>query len=117
MYLDVQVNAEWLCTMLDTGASHNFLGLDQVQRIRGQGEVIQFTFKAINSDPFQGWGIAWGTLRIRKWCDEVSLTVVNLDDLELILGMEFFRQLDVATFLQTRSIYLKGDGTTTFNMG
>lgn len=39
MYMDVVVNGERLYALLDTGASHNFLRIDQVQRIEVQGEA------------------------------------------------------------------------------
>lgn len=91
--------------MPDTGASHNFLGRDQVQHRGVQGEVTQFAFKTINFDPIPTWGMAWGTLRIEKWCDEVKFTIVNLVD----LGHGIFCASRCNDLPADRSICLKGN--------
>jgi hypothetical protein len=80
-------------TMVDSGATHNFLREDMVQRLGLQPEPTQTTFKTINAGVERVIGVAKDiSLKLGDWCRRTSFTIVPMDNFEVVLGQEFMRK-------------------------
>ncbi|XP_070004238.1 uncharacterized protein [Nicotiana sylvestris] len=95
MFIEMKVNGKPIRAMIDTGATHNYLASTQVERLglvvgKGRGSV-----KAINSPPHPVGGIAKEVpVMLGPYEGKFNLRVVIIDDFELIVGLEFLRQIN-----------------------
>ncbi|XP_070004762.1 uncharacterized protein [Nicotiana sylvestris] len=93
MFVKMKVNGKPIRAMIDTGATHNYLALTQVEHLglvvgKGRGRV-----KAINSPSQPVGGIAKEVLlKLGPYKGKFNLRVVIIDDFELIVWLEFLRQ-------------------------
>lgn len=90
MYVMVRVNGVEVRAMLDTGATNNFLSEKVVKSLGLKVTQSTCKLKAVNSRASKVEGTTMVTLGIGSWEGECNLTIVSLDDFELILGIEFF---------------------------
>ena len=90
LYVDAKINGKPTRTMIDSGASHNFVSVDEVQRlglkvVDGGGSI-----KAVNSAAQRIRGVARGVkTTLGMWQGHLDFSVVPMDDYKVILGMEF----------------------------
>lgn len=76
--------------MVDTGATHNFISGEEAKRLGLQLAKDTSKMKAVNSEARPIHGVAKDVeLRIGGWKGTTFLSVVPLDDFQVILGMEF----------------------------
>jgi hypothetical protein len=72
-------------TMVDSGATHNFLREDMLQRLGLQPKPMQTNFKAVNSGEERVIGVAKDVpLKLGDWCERTSFTIVPMDDFEVV---------------------------------
>ncbi|XP_075104870.1 uncharacterized protein LOC142178951 [Nicotiana tabacum] len=89
----MRVNGKPIRVMIDTGATHNYLASTQVERLslvvgKDRGRV-----KAIKSPHQQVDGIAKEVpVKLGPYEGKFNMRMVIIDDLELIVGLEFLRQ-------------------------
>ena len=76
--------------MLDTGATANFLALHKVSCLGLEVTVVGNNMKAINAASVGVQGVTICSLRVGAWEKQAKLTVMPLNDSDLILGMELF---------------------------
>ncbi|KAK8595493.1 hypothetical protein V6N13_016860 [Hibiscus sabdariffa] len=76
LYADVTVNGKATRAMLDTGASHNFVSIDEADRLGLKATGAKGAVKAI----------------VGTWSGRMNYTIVPMDDFKVILGLEFFNQ-------------------------
>ncbi|PON58559.1 Aspartic peptidase domain containing protein, partial [Parasponia andersonii] len=89
MYMTTWVNGREVMTMIDTGATNNFVSwhvTDQLGLVVMKNSMM---LKAINLDTMPIYGSVVGSLKVGTWQAEWNFMVVNLDDFDLILGIEF----------------------------
>ncbi|KAK4383414.1 Transposon Ty3-I Gag-Pol polyprotein [Sesamum angolense] len=88
MYVRVQINGKAVITMLDLGATHNFVADREIQKLgltlAQHSSRIKVTSEA---KPIQG--VACVELKVSAWTGKCNLMVVLLDDFDLIRGMDF----------------------------
>ncbi|KAL2253117.1 UNVERIFIED_CONTAM: hypothetical protein Sindi_0106400 [Sesamum indicum] len=95
--------------MIDTGASHNYLASVKVARLelvleKGVGRV-----KAINSAAQPIVGVAkYVLIKVGAYEGKTNLSIVVMDDFELILGLEFLRDTRTAILLHVDSLMMMG---------
>uniref|UniRef100_A0A803N1Q1 Uncharacterized protein n=1 Tax=Chenopodium quinoa TaxID=63459 RepID=A0A803N1Q1_CHEQI len=76
--------------LVDTGASHNFLAKEEAKALGVKFTKVDGEMKAINSEATPVYGRAWGVpVRLGKWKGKVDFLVVDIDDEDVVLGMEF----------------------------
>ncbi|GJS37646.1 acetyl-CoA acetyltransferase, cytosolic 1-like protein, partial [Tanacetum coccineum] len=78
-------------TKVDTGATHNFISVDEAMRLGLKTTKDSGWIKAVNEDAKAISGVARGVkMKIGGWEGELDLSVVLMDDYKLVLEMEFF---------------------------
>ncbi|KAL4285448.1 hypothetical protein GQ457_16G025850 [Hibiscus cannabinus] len=93
LYADVTVNGKATRAMLDTGASHNFVSIDEADRLGLKATGAKGAVKAINSAARPIHGVAQEVKTIvGTWSGRMNYTIVPMDDFKVILGLEFFNQ-------------------------
>jgi len=94
LFVDATINGKDTRALIDTGASHNFISVEEAKRlglkvVGGAGSV-----KAVNSTAKPIQGIARGVkTTLGAWVGHLDLSVVPLDDFKVVLGMEFLDQV------------------------
>ena len=77
-------------TIVDNGATHNFMSEDTARKIGLKFILVQAYLKAMNSPLDSVIGIAEKVdVSIGEWAGKVNFTIVWIDDYEVVLGMEF----------------------------
>ncbi|KAL0416331.1 UNVERIFIED_CONTAM: hypothetical protein Slati_3465000 [Sesamum latifolium] len=90
IFVDVKIHGKPIRAMIDTGATHNYLASAKVERLglvleKGVGRV-----KAINSAAQPIAGVAKSVLiKVGAYEGKTNLSVMVMDDLKLILGLDF----------------------------
>ena len=88
----MKVGGADILTMVDSGASHNFMGEDTARRIRLKFVPVKAQMKTVNSPPMGILGIAEQVdTTLGEWTGKVDFTIVRIDDYEAVLGMEFMK--------------------------
>lgn len=98
-----------LVALVDIGASNNFVETREAKRsgLKLRGE--QGWLKTVNGDAKTIQGVARGVkLRIGDWRGKVNLTVVDMDDYPMVLGMEFLDKAQALVMPYLNSICMIG---------
>lgn len=76
--------------LVDSGATYNFVSVDEAKRL-GLNTVKEGGFiKAVNSGAKPICGVARRVkAKVGEWVGTIDLAMVLIDDLRLVLGMEF----------------------------
>lgn len=91
MFIEAKVNGVATRALVDTGAFHNFMSIEESKRIGLKTTKEGGSLKAINSTAKPIHRIAKGVhITIVKWSGTIELSVVLMDDFKMVLGMEFF---------------------------
>ena len=77
--------------MLDTGATHNFVSVDEAKRLGLKATKEGGTMKAVNSPAKPIARIAQGVhITLGTWSGKLDFSIVLMDDFKMVLDMEFF---------------------------
>uniref|UniRef100_A0A803LRS6 Uncharacterized protein n=1 Tax=Chenopodium quinoa TaxID=63459 RepID=A0A803LRS6_CHEQI len=94
MIVNGEVNEVPTRLLVDTGASHNFLAKEEAKALGVKFTKVDGEMKAINSKATPVYGRAWGVpVRLGKWKGKVDFLVVDIDDEDVVLGMEFLHKV------------------------
>uniref|UniRef100_A0A803MIG4 Uncharacterized protein n=1 Tax=Chenopodium quinoa TaxID=63459 RepID=A0A803MIG4_CHEQI len=94
MIVNGEVNEVPTRLLVDTGASHNFLAREEAKALGVKFTRVDGEMKAINSRAMPVYGRAWGVaVRLGKWKGKVDFLVVDIDDEDVVLGMEFLHKV------------------------
>ena len=106
-YVRMKVGGADVFTMVDSGASHNFMGEDTARRIGLRFVPAKAQMKIVNSPPIEILGIAKKVdTTLGEWMGKVDFTIVQIDDYEAILGMEFMKQFDAMVVPHLKKLYI-----------
>lgn len=96
--------------MLDTGATHNFITRSEAIRLGMRYSGKSGTLKTVNTAAKPIWGIAHDVrTTIGDWSGKLKFTVVDMDDFELVLGMDFFKTTQAVPIPQLKSLLIPGE--------
>ncbi|XP_043717547.1 uncharacterized protein LOC122665462 [Telopea speciosissima] len=94
MYVEVHINGKPSRAMVDTGATHNFVSMEEAKKLGLKVSKEGGWLKAVNSQARPIEGVARGVeMSIGTWKGTVDLSVVPMDDFQVVLGMEFLRRV------------------------
>ena len=106
-YVRMKVGGTNVLTMVDSGASHNFMGEDTARRIGLRFVLAKAQMKTVNSPPMDILGIAEKVdTTLGEWTRKVDFTIVRIDDYEAVLGMEFMKQFDAMIVPHLKKLYI-----------
>nr|GEY33033.1 hypothetical protein [Tanacetum cinerariifolium] len=89
-YVEATINGIKVCAFVDTGATHNFVAVDEAERLGINATKGSGTIKAVHSPAKPIHGVAkdaWA--KIGEWEGTIDLLVVPMDDFIVVLGLEF----------------------------
>ncbi|KAH9688170.1 Endonuclease [Citrus sinensis] len=105
MYVSAKVNGQSVRALLDTGATHNFVSVDEAKCLGLKATKEGGTTKAVNSPAKPIAGIAQGVhLTLGTWSGKLDFSIVPMDDFKMVLGMEFFDQVHAFPLPATNSL-------------
>ncbi|KAF2298379.1 hypothetical protein GH714_023386 [Hevea brasiliensis] len=112
-FVQIQVGGQKLRALLDTGASHNFLTVEEAKRLGIPYEREMGWLKAVNSTPNLIHGVARDTkVRIGNWHGTLDFFIVSMDDSPCILGVDFVDRAKAIPMLFANSMCItEGGGT------
>uniref|UniRef100_A0A803MQY0 Uncharacterized protein n=1 Tax=Chenopodium quinoa TaxID=63459 RepID=A0A803MQY0_CHEQI len=94
MVVKGEVNKVPTRLLVDTEASHNFLAEKEAKALGVKFTRVDGKMKAINSKAMPVYGRAWGVqVLLGKWKGKVNFLVVDIDDEDVVLGMEFLHKV------------------------
>ncbi|XP_074297249.1 uncharacterized protein LOC141627954 [Silene latifolia] len=98
MYVEVKYNGICTRSMIDTGASHNFVTPDEAKRLGMEINREGGRMKAVNSSAQPIQGVAKDVvIKMGEWSGKLDFTSVPMDDFKIVLGMNFLKR--TPTFL------------------
>nr|GEW28756.1 hypothetical protein [Tanacetum cinerariifolium] len=89
-YVEATINGIKVRALVDTGATHNFVAVDEAERLGINATKGSGTIKAVYSPAKPIHGVAkdaWA--KIGEWEGTIDLLVVPMDDFIVVLGLEF----------------------------
>ncbi|KAK2984372.1 hypothetical protein RJ640_005388 [Escallonia rubra] len=95
LYVEAKLNGKPAHVMVDTGATHNFITMDEAERLGlnvvGGGGWL----KPVNAEakPLQGM-VRRVEICLGKWKGFVDFSVARMDDFKVVLGLDFLRQVN-----------------------
>lgn len=93
LYADVSVGGQVVDAMLDIGAIHNFIDLQEAKQLGFKLSKGTSTIKVVNSQAKSVHGIARGVVvKIGDWLRKLDFTIVPMDDFKMVLGLALFCQ-------------------------
>lgn len=106
-YVRMKVGGTNVLTMVDSGASHNFMSEDTARRIGLKFVTARAQMKTINSPPMDILGIAEKVdTMLGEWTGKVDFTIVRIDDYDAVLGMEFMKTFDALIVPHLKNLYI-----------
>nr|GEW24303.1 putative retrotransposon Gag domain, aspartic peptidase domain protein [Tanacetum cinerariifolium] len=89
-YVEATINGVKVRALVDSGATHNFVAVDEAERLGINATKGSGTIKAVNSPAKQIHGVAKDVrVKIGEWEGTIDLSVVPMDDFKVVLGLEF----------------------------
>ncbi|KAL9259365.1 RNA-directed DNA polymerase-like protein [Drosera capensis] len=94
VYVDALIGPYTTHALVDTGATHNFVSLEEVKRLGLRINNEKGMLKTVNAEAKPIHSVAHDVrLRIGEWKGTVDLSVVSMDDFPLVLGIEFLDKM------------------------
>ncbi|TXG69042.1 hypothetical protein EZV62_003977 [Acer yangbiense] len=92
MFINASINGKAVRAMLDTGATHNFVSIDEAKKLGLKATSGGGTIKASPAKPIAGIAKAVPVC-LGAWSGKLDFSIVPMDDFQVVLGMEFFDQV------------------------
>jgi len=106
-YVRMKIGSAYVLTMVDSGATHNFMSEDTARMIGLKFVPVKAQMKTVNSPPDCVLGVAERVdTTLSEWTEKVDFTIVRIDDYETILGMEFLKQYDAMIVPHLKKLYI-----------
>eukprot|EP00253_Pinus_taeda_P030661 PITA_30661 len=106
-YVQMKIGDVDVLTMVDSGASHNFMSEDTTRRLGLKFVPVKAQMKTVNSPLMAILGIAEKVdTTLGKCTRKVDFTIVRIDDYEVVLGMEFMKQFEAMVVPHLRKLFI-----------
>ena len=91
LYGSIRIEGKEATAMFDTGASHNFMDVQEAKRLGLKYKEETGTVKVVNAREQSIHGVAKGVLvKIGDWQKRLDFSVLPMDDFNIVLGLGFF---------------------------
>ncbi|KAA0041498.1 uncharacterized protein E5676_scaffold205G001550 [Cucumis melo var. makuwa] len=110
MYVDTWINQKPTeSTMVDSGATHNFITEAEAKRLNLRWENDAERMKVVNSAALPIIGLVKRTMiRLGGWSGLVDFVVVKIDDFDVVLAMEFLLEHQVIPMPLAKCLVITG---------
>ena len=96
--------------MVDTGATHNFISEGEARKLGLKLEKDSGRMKAVNSKAFTTAGVAKQVVvKLGSWQGKTDFVVAQMDDFDVVLGMEFLIAHHVIPVPAANSLMIMGE--------
>lgn len=103
--MSAKINGQSVRTLLDMGATHNFVSVDKAKLLGLKATKEGGTMKAVNSPAKPIAGITQGMhMTLGTWSRKFDFSIIPMDDFKMVLGMEFFDQVHAFPLPATNSL-------------
>nr|GEU97649.1 putative retrotransposon Gag domain, aspartic peptidase domain protein [Tanacetum cinerariifolium] len=103
-YVEATINGVKVHALVDSGATHNFVAVDEAERLGINVTKGSRTIKVVNLPAKPIHGVAKDArAKIGEWEGTIDLSVVPMDDLKVVLGLEFLDKRDAKSGSKTLS--------------
>ncbi|GJU54769.1 putative retrotransposon gag domain, aspartic peptidase domain protein [Tanacetum coccineum] len=86
-YVEATINGVKVHALVDSGATHKFVAVDEAKRLGINATKGSGTIKVVNSDAKPIHGVAKDVrAKIGEWEGTIDLSVVPMDDFKVVLG-------------------------------
>ncbi|KAK3004170.1 hypothetical protein RJ639_018480 [Escallonia herrerae] len=94
LYAMVDVTGETQETLVDTGAIHNFMSIRVAEWLGLKPTKDGSWFMVVNAEEQPMKGVVNNVdLRIDGWTGKANFNIINMDELRVVLGMDFMEKL------------------------
>lgn len=94
LHVEAKVNGKTTNPMIDIDATHNFDSMEEAKRLGLKLTKEKGDLKAVNSLAKPIEGVASNVVMlIGLWTGNVDLSVVHANDFQVVLGLEFMKQV------------------------
>ncbi|TYK02874.1 uncharacterized protein E5676_scaffold968G00030 [Cucumis melo var. makuwa] len=110
LYVDTWINQKQTkSTMIDSGATHNFITEAEARRMRLRWEKDSERMKVVNSVALPIVGLVKRTMiKLGGWKGPIDFVVVKMDDFDVVLEMEFLLEHQVIPMSSARCLVITG---------
>lgn len=93
--------------MVNIGATHNFIGVGETKRLGLKVAKKSGSLKVVNLEACSIHGVTHEVeMRIVAWKSTMDLSVVLIDDFQVVLGMDFYNNLEVILVPFVNLVYI-----------
>ncbi|XP_075087766.1 uncharacterized protein LOC142169758 [Nicotiana tabacum] len=118
LYVDLKIGNKSVVTMVDTGATHTFVASRIVQEYGLQVTKCPTKMKAMNSKAQPGYGVVLDVpMILGHWSEKFNMTVVPLDDFNVLLGIDFLKKKKVTPIPHLDGLMFMGESSPDFVKG
>ncbi|KAK2986197.1 hypothetical protein RJ640_012455 [Escallonia rubra] len=95
LYMEAKLNGKPAHVLMDTGATHNFITMEEAKRLGLNVVDGGGWLKIVNAEakPLQGT-VRRVEMCLGKWKGFVNFSVARMDDFKVVLGLDFLRQVN-----------------------
>ncbi|KAK2970551.1 hypothetical protein RJ640_000936 [Escallonia rubra] len=95
LYMEAKLNGKPAHVLMDTGATHNFITMEEAKRLGLNVVDGGGWLKTVNAEakPLQGT-VRRVEMCLGKWKGFVNFSVARMDDFKVVLGLDFLRQVN-----------------------
>ncbi|GAV61392.1 gag-asp_proteas domain-containing protein, partial [Cephalotus follicularis] len=113
MFVETIIGGQPIKALVDTGATNNFISEDMGKRLCLRAYRCGGYIKDVNSKAKPLIGIAEDVgMKIGEWNGSISLSIIPMDDYDLVLCMEFMDQVKAIPILHANSLCILEEGKT-----
>lgn len=108
-YAKVRINNKETRALIDTGASHNFMDINEAKRLGINYTPSRGTVKAVNTKATQIFGTTKVRATMGTWSKHLTFTIIKMDDHVTVLGQPFFHEASAFPIPKGRSLIILDD--------
>ena len=110
MYVDFTVKGKLIRTLVDSGATHNFMTDNVAARLGLKVEKDTGKMKTVNVQAKETVGVAREVpCKLGSWSGNVVFTVAPMDDFDVVLGLDFLDQTRTIPVAATNCLLMMGE--------
>jgi hypothetical protein len=115
MYMKIGINGKDVNAMLDSSATHTFVADRLVKELGLQLSDSHTLMKAVNSKAQRIAGMSYDVpITLDQWRGKQDMLVVNLDDYDIILGLDFLQKAKIVLMSYLNGVMIASEGCPCF---
>jgi hypothetical protein len=115
MYVKIGINGKDVNAMLDSGATHTFVADRLVKELGLRLSDNHTSMKALNSKAQRIVGMSYDVpIMLDQWRGKQDVLVVNLDDYDIILGLDFLQKAKIVLMPYLNGVMIASEGCLCF---